>query len=132
MKDEEKRCLLENLAKNMIYDAEIAPDLGIVKKTFTLCNILDLEIGTNTPKGGDTGHGGRTLFKLVDAGGTDWYIKIVDSIGEHYFESPKEITIVLGGDSEAKTFAEALLFAGKYLKLQTNGGKILSRKKVFE
>ena len=43
MKDEEKRCLLENLAKNMIYDAEITPDLGIVKKTFTLCNILDLE-----------------------------------------------------------------------------------------
>jgi len=121
MKDEGKRCLLESLAKNMIHKAETALNLGTIKKTFMLCNILELEVGTNAPKGGDTSHGGRTLFKLIDEGGTDWYVKIVDSEGEHYFELPKEVTIVLGGDSEAKTFAEALLFAGKYLKLRMKG-----------
>jgi len=120
--DEQRRRSFQEQAKNIIHNAELAPDLCTVKKTFVHCNILDLEVGTNTPKGGDAGHGGLTLFKLIDGGGTDWRIRITDDSGsEHYFEMPQEITIVLGGDAEAKTFSEALLFAGKYLKLRMKG-----------
>lgn len=34
-------------------------------------NILEVEAGTTGYMGGDTGHGGRTYFRIKDEGGTD-------------------------------------------------------------
>ena len=34
-------------------------------------NILEVEAGTTGYKGGDSGHGGRTYFRIADAAGTD-------------------------------------------------------------
>ena len=34
-------------------------------------NVLEIEAGTNGYKGGDTGHGSRTYFRIENAGGTD-------------------------------------------------------------
>ena len=34
-------------------------------------NILEVEVGTTGYMGGDTGHGGRTYFRIKDEGGTD-------------------------------------------------------------
>ena len=39
------------------------------------CNILQVEAGTTGYKGGDTGHGGRTYFRIQDAASTDMEIK---------------------------------------------------------
>lgn len=81
---------------------------------FWSANAFKVEAGTNTPKGGDAGHGGITLFKLIDLAGTAW--SLVVKRGDHLIISdPEEITIVLFGDSEAETFARALRWAAREL-----------------
>jgi hypothetical protein len=42
------------------------------RKEISSANILSVETGTNTPCGGDAGHGGITIFKLKDEGATGW------------------------------------------------------------
>jgi len=82
------------------------------KKTFTSANILTVEVGTNTPMGGDAGHGGKTIFRIVNEGATAWTLKLKDQYGnDHEVEDVNEVTIELYGDTEADTFVNALLFA---------------------
>ena len=61
-------------------------------------NGLKFTIASNCPKGGDSGHGGRTLFKLEDIGGSDLRVEKISN----------GIKIILGGDSECETFLEGL------------------------
>ena len=42
-----------------------------VTSEFNRGNILRMTVGTNCPRGGDAGHGGRTVIMLNDAGGTE-------------------------------------------------------------
>lgn len=81
--------------------------------TITSANILEVEVGTNCPQGGDTGHGGRTYFRLTDLGGTDMvpYPELTDGLNN-------SISIEFGGDCELYTFIQALEFALKILKYQ--------------
>ena len=76
--------------------------------------ILKVEAGTNCPKGGDSGHGGRTVFRLIDEASTNMRI----SVDGRPLESTHEIEIVLGGDSEAECFIQALEFGAKILRGQ--------------
>lgn len=69
-------------------------------------NILQVSVGTTGPKGGDSGHGGRTVFALHDLGSTDMTV-IPDETG---------VTIEFGGDTELHTFIEALEFAVQVLR----------------
>ena len=74
-------------------------------------NILQVEAGTTGYKGGDTGHGGRTYFRIKDEGGTDIDIKpFMDRFGSDGFE------VVLGGDCELETMIRALKFITKVLE----------------
>lgn len=41
------------------------------------CNILEVEAGTSGFKGGDSGHGGRTYFRIKDEGSTDMEIQSI-------------------------------------------------------
>lgn len=96
-------------------------------KEFWSCNAFEVTVGTNTPCGGDAGHGGKTLLKLRDLAGTEWAIAVD---GKEVAFCPRELVIVLGGDSEAKTFADSLIFAGRTLKKQmreTLWGELCSR-----
>lgn len=70
------------------------------------CNILGVKSGTTGYKGGDSGHGGRTVFKIEDLSSTDLMVSIN---GSGYF-SAKEVGIAFGGDSELETFIQALEF----------------------
>jgi len=83
-------------------------------KEISSANILSIEEGTNTPCGGDAGHGGETVFKLKDLGATAWQLKCDD----FKKDQPKEIELTLFGDTEAETFIEALEFAVSTLKAQ--------------
>lgn len=75
------------------------------------CNILQVEAGTTGYMGGDTGHGGRTYFRIKDEGGTDIDIKpFMDRFGSDGFE------VVLGGDCELETMIRALKFITKVLE----------------
>ena len=79
---------------------------------FLGANILAVSVETNTPKGGDGGHGGLTIVSFKDLAGTGWDLFVDDK----KIEQPHEITIHLYGDSEAQTIADALIFAGETLK----------------
>lgn len=74
-------------------------------------NILEVEAGTTGYRGGDTGHGGRTYFKIKDAAGTDMDINVLhDRYGCTGFE------VTLGGDCELETMIRALKFITKVLE----------------
>jgi hypothetical protein len=88
------------------------------KKEIVNANIISIEAGTNCPKGGDSGHGGRTYFRLEDRGSTAWKINIIKAGQKISFEQPSAIEIVLAGDTENETFLESLKFAIEVLERQ--------------
>lgn len=68
-------------------------------------NILQVEAGTTGYKGGDTGHGGRTYFRISDEASTDIHVTpFMDRFGCNGFE------VTLGGDCELETMIRALKF----------------------
>ena len=77
----------------------------------TNANILEVEAGTTGYRGGDSGHGSRTYFRINDLGGTDITVnKISDKYGNGGFE------VILGGDAELQTMIEALKFITQVLE----------------
>ena len=74
-------------------------------------NILQVEAGTTGYKGGDTGHGGRTYFRISDEASTDIHVRpFMDRFGCNGFE------VTLGGDCELETMIRALKFITKVLE----------------
>ena len=95
------------------------PNIEIASEEFMSANILKVSAGTNTPKGGDTGAGGRTYIKLKDEASTDLRVRVKGRLdGDYYFDDVDEIELILGGDTEANTFIDSLEFALKTLKRQ--------------
>lgn len=87
------------------------------KKTFTDCNVIECEVGTTGHKGGDSGHGGRTYFKLRDLGSTDMRVGVKEWCAPAFSHNDAEaVVIAFGGDSELDTFIDALEFAVSTLK----------------
>jgi hypothetical protein len=75
------------------------------------CNILEVEAGTTGYQGGDSGHGGRTYFRIKDEGSTDMNIQTnINKYGCSEFE------VTLGGDCELETMIRALKFITKVLE----------------
>ena len=90
-------------------------EIPLLQGTCYSCNTLRVGAGTTGTRGGDSGHGGRTMIMLRDEGDTDLRCEI-DGRG---LESVTEIRIVVGGDSELGTLMEALEFMLQTLKQQT-------------
>ena len=82
-------------------------------KVIESANILRMICGTNIPCGGDSGHGGKTILKLVDECSTCWNVYVNGQLIEN---SPNSVTIEMQGDSEGETLIEALEKAVEYLK----------------
>ena len=74
-------------------------------------DILEVEAGTNGYQGGDSGHGGRTYFRIKDEGSTDMNIQ---TRSDRYGGS--EVEVILGGDCELETMIRALKFITKVLE----------------
>ena len=77
------------------------------------CNLLEVEAGTTGYMGGDTGHGGRSYFRIkVNSSrmGKDDLIAIVDRYG------CRSLEVFLGGDCELETMIRALKFITKVLE----------------
>jgi len=83
---------------------------GIITWTreITSANILEVEAGTNGIKGGDTGHGSRTYFRIEDLSCTD----MTANVTKNGFE------VRIGGDCELVTIIEALKFIADILEGQ--------------
>ena len=73
-------------------------------------NILEVEAGTNGYKGGDSGHGSRTYFRIENAGGTDIEAHLLGPYGTDGIE------VSLGGDCELETIITALEFITQALE----------------
>ncbi len=73
-------------------------------------NILKVEAGTTGYMGGDSGHGGRTYFRIEDQGSTDIQVLPIGRHGHEGFE------VFLGGDCELETMIRALKFITKVLE----------------
>jgi len=73
-------------------------------------NILEVEAGTNGYKGGDSGHGSRTYFRIENAGGTDIEAHLIGPYGTDGIE------VSLGGHCELETIITALKFITKVLE----------------
>jgi len=102
--------------------------IPVAHETFTSANILSVTVGTNCPAGGDTGHGGRTIFRINNEAGTDLRI----SIDGGSFQDVNSFEIVLGGDTECATFIDALEFALKTLKTQIAANSIVRDEVIIE
>ena len=78
---------------------------------------LGLRVGSNCPQGGDTGHGGRTLFELYQQGGAHGEIHVQNADGTWtYFPYFSQIRLVFGGDIEHQRFADMLRAAADVLE----------------
>jgi predicted 3-demethylubiquinone-9 3-methyltransferase (glyoxalase superfamily) len=75
-------------------------------------NILDVEAGTTGYMGGDTGHGGRTYFRISDAACTDIDVHVF----RDRFGDAAGFEVIFGGDCELETMIRALKFITKVLE----------------
>ena len=89
--------------------------IPVSTEIFEQANLLKVTVGTNCPNGGDSGHGGRTLFRLTNEGSTDISVRVEG--GE--LQSVDSVEIVLRGDTECETFIQALEYAVSVLRAQT-------------
>lgn len=89
------------------------------------CNILEVEAGTTGYRGGDTGHGGRTYFRIQNEACTDMEIHSYSDRYNYYVsdECGDEcgVEVALGGDCELETMIQALKFIVKVLEDESKG-----------
>lgn len=100
--------------ETILVDGQEVP---VLQEVFASCNSLRARAGTTGYRGGDSGHGGRTVILLRDEGGTDLSCE-VDGRG---LLPAKEIRIVVGGDSELRTVLDALRFILATLEREARG-----------
>jgi hypothetical protein len=93
----------------------------IKTKTITSFNIIRVSAGTNCPRGGDAGSGGRTYFKLENQAATSLKVKVNGQLFN--ISDNGNLEIILSGDAECETFLGALEFAANILKNQFNDQK---------
>lgn len=83
--------------------------------------VMRVQAGTNCPQGGNHGEGGRTLFRLDDLGSTAIGVRVAFDNGrsiDYDLHTVQSVSIMLGGDSEARMLVAALEFALHTLRLQ--------------
>ncbi len=89
-------------------------DVPLHRETFRGENAVEVVVGTNVPRGGSAKHGGQTVVILHDVGDTAVEAARVMTQADR----PCGIVLVVGGDSEARTLADALEFAAHTIKRQ--------------
>jgi hypothetical protein len=89
-------------------------EFAVHSKQFDSANILTVEVGTNCPQGGDSGHGGRTVLRLINGASTDMSVGVDGAVPE----SVDSVEILLGGDTECETLLKSLEFAVEVLRAQ--------------
>lgn len=86
------------------------------RETFEGENALEVFAGTSAPQGGNTEHGAQTVLMISDLGNTAF--RSIRVLARDEPEAPSGFAVILGGDSEAATFADALEFAAKTIRRQ--------------
>ena len=97
----------------IIQSSRIVDGIGVDTYTREIisASYLEVEAGTTGYRGGDTGHGCRTYFRIKDLGGTDISINVIrDCDGD-----AEGFEVMLGGDCELDSIIRALKFITKVL-----------------
>lgn len=92
--------------------SQIKDKLNLKSAEISSANIINVSTGTTGYKGGNSSHGGRTLFEIKNITNTDMRV----SINGSDLQDVEEVTIVFGGDCELDTFKDALLFGYRTLE----------------
>lgn len=101
--------------KTEIFEAGTTKDgLRLIGGTVTSANIIGFEAGTTGYRGGDSGHGGRTVFRIFDIASSD--IRMTTS------SRGGALSVELGGDCELDTIIVALRAIALILDASTHGG----------
>lgn len=86
--------------------------LSAIRKTFTSANILEVTAATTGYRGGDAGHGCRTIVRIEDRGGTAIKARVIpESI-----HGNGGVELMLAGDCELLTLVDGLRFAADALE----------------
>lgn len=104
------------------------PTIPLASTSFESLNILKVDVGTNCPCGGDSGHGGRTILRLTNEASTDMRIR-VDGGAQTEIRS---VELILGGDTECETLIQALEFALSALKTFTAANSLSQQQESVE
>lgn len=96
-------------------------EIKTFKKELVSANVIEVEVGTTGHMGGDTGHGGRTYFRLSNVSDTDMRMKFRDRGEEKTARDPGEVVLTFGGDCELDTFCEALRIGYEVLSQHSFG-----------
>lgn len=86
--------------------------LPAIRKTFTVANSLEITAATNGYKGGDAGHGSRTVVGFRDRAGTAIEARVIPSS----LYGNGGVEIMLAGDCELMVFIDALRYAADSLE----------------
>ena len=88
--------------------------------TSSSANILRVTVGTNCPRGGDSGHGGYTFIEFDDLASTAMSIEFQEphSPAESHDLLSGKFRLVFRGDTECDTLIDCLDFAAKTLRAQ--------------
>lgn len=81
------------------------------RHTIADANILDVEVVTTGPKGGDYSHGAWATVKLINTASTAWDV----DVDYDDFLGLRHVCIEVQGDSELRTLAAALRWAAEQL-----------------
>lgn len=86
--------------------------LPAIRKTLLSANILEVTAATTGYRGGDAGHGCRTIVRIEDRGGTAIKARVIpESI-----HGNGGVELMLAGDCELLTLVDGLRFAADALE----------------
>lgn len=86
--------------------------LPAIRKTLSSANILEITAATTGYRGGDAGHGCRTIVRIEDRGGTAIKARVIpESI-----HGNGGVELMLAGDCELLTLVDGLRFAADALE----------------
>lgn len=130
--------MYDKIKKNIkVVDDDI--EITTYTKDINSANTLTVEVGTTGYMGGDSGHGCRTYFSIIDGGSTDIKVFPRFSYKELISKSRNSkspiiflnddnddediadgFDVILGGDCELETIIRGLKFITKTLEDQAN------------
>lgn len=86
--------------------------LPAYRKIFNSANVLEVTAATNGSKGGDAGHGCRTVIQFNDLAGTSLKAKVIP----RSLDGNGGMELALAGDCELSTLIDGLRFAADALE----------------
>ena len=101
--------MYEVSSKNEVINGEM---VTVWKRDVINANIISVEAGTTGYRGGDSGHGGRTVIRIEDEGSTDIEVTPIKRVRG----GNGGVEIKLGGDAELATIIEGLKWITKVLE----------------